>query len=161
MGRRLPCRPRRTLSALAVLVFVGCVSFYAGQLHEITSRSPPSAPASIAPSNTATRHSPQRNGSLSDTIGSQSTAGDLLNALSTSDATAMLGTGGGSMCLASPDVPKVDISAERLTKMERCLAIPPQVVRKPSKVSLDTTSIPSTCIVFIFTCCLWCCVTWA
>ena len=152
MGRRLPCRPRRTLSIVAVLGLVGCVSFYAGRQHEprhssllavpaapAPPPSPPSSlpapapvPASALPSNGIADGDSQRTAATPSSPDAAAGAGLHVSA-----------SGGGSMCVSGGSAPVVDISAEQLAKMERCLAIPPQVVRKPSKASLDATGVPS------------------
>ena len=127
MGRRLPCRPRRTLSLLAVLVvLLGSIGFFLQRAPKFTTDAPQ---LTIAP--LALSHSANASGAGAGVLAGQhgEAAGPA--------------TGGGSMCLSGA-TPVADISSEQLSKMEQCLAIPPQVVRKPSSKALleGTTNAP-------------------
>ena len=145
MGRRrLPCRPRRTLCVFALLLIVGSAGFLAELLPPLRTFSelfvfpseidrarseselaglPPSAPTiDLLGLSSPSEHY----GVAQEAAGTPHDGGGLEHPAS----------GSGSMCLSARG-PVADISSEQLPKMEQCLAIPPQVVRKPSKASLD------------------------
>ena len=129
MGRRLPCRPRRTLSVLSLLALVGSTGYYASLLRH-DAATPPRPAELQAPA-------ASRSSSSEVNVDPGHLDGDP-NGDGTSKEPA---TSGGSMCLSASG-PVVDISSEKLSKMEQCLSIPPQVVRKPSQASLDAKNAP-------------------
>ena len=129
MGRRLPCRPRRTLCVLLLLLIVGSAGFFAALLRAPDSPSSALDLARLDESELAAVPAPFGH-VVQDAAGKPSRV----------EAAEEPASGGGSMCLSVAGAPVADISSEQLAKMERCLAIPPQVVRKPSKASLDATA---------------------
>ena len=132
MGRRLPCRPRRTLSVLSLLALMGSTGYYASLRHDGGHPPRPAEPHQ-APARAASRSSSSELNVIAGHVDGDSN-GD--------EASEEPATSGGSMCLSAPG-PVVDISSEKLSKMEQCLAIPPQIVRKPSQALLDSNNAPA------------------